>query len=376
MGILMLITTCQLCISSIRDQPQIIYRFIAMLYCFVQSLVTILSTTYFFIDSTNTKHKHSVALLIRLCTVVSHLFGVMCCYAFLSTIINSLYRARVNQKNPPTYIIIAIRVFCASVPFLDILLTGSAFIFNDAHFQYVFMFILQIWIFLFCILSYCALFGAAKQFKTLLNRAQSAHAVNMSETLSVHLLDFNDNESAYSTHVDRQRYKIFQRQLYKMYFLILLDCMSFIFVAVSIKYLLKMLYEGNGHQELTQSPMASIGSYLIGTVIFVLSLVALVYWLYVPFIAKDSLFYYCCSGVVKINEHKLSSLSGQGMITDSSPMSTRSTTDFELLAQQQIGDVTPLMSYLSIKRPISPMMMELAPILEPNDDHTNNEEAI
>eukprot|EP01084_Bolivina_argentea_P185475 319839_1 len=175
MGLLLLISSYEMCISSINDQPRIKYRFITMLYCFVEFFVFLMATTYFLVDPSNLKWRHSIALFIRLCQMTGRILGALCAYSFLLTIVKSLYCTPQYRQPLPQWFIIFTQIFCALIMIIDIIQTIISFVIGTTYIQNLFMFILSAWMLLFSIAVIIALCGAKKQIRLQLQRAEGPY---------------------------------------------------------------------------------------------------------------------------------------------------------------------------------------------------------
>ena len=332
MLILMFISGYEVCASSINDQPRIKYRFTTMLFCFVQLIVTFLATLYFIIPSNN-KYRLAMGLLMRLCLVLGRILGVLCCYSFLLTIVKSLYRTPTYRRKIPRWFRGCTKIFCLFLILIDIIQTIISLIIKTTYAQNVFMYILEIWIFFFCIALMMALINAKKQTKELLNRAkimysnkvmsprrapsaETKHNIynpssskydlrNVSLPKTIHIMDI-DGKSIRSKVIDNTAYKNLKQQMIKIYLMMTLNIFLFLMLIIGAIYLYHTNKNMDAEQisdypKMTESPMSSIGTYLIYTLFSIIYIISLLWWLYIPKsfccdnIAIDSMFYFCCT---------------------------------------------------------------------------------
>lgn len=329
MGLLMLISAYEVCASSINDQPRIKYRFTVMLFCFVQLIITLMATLYFVVK--DEKYRDAIGEFMRLCGVTGRILGVLCCYSFLLTIVKSLYRTPTYRKKLPRWFKAFTKIFCLLLIVFDIIQTIISFIMNTTAAQNVFMFFLEIWIFLFCIASIIALQKAKKQLKVSLYRSKNMYSNsvmsprkpstdrehqkynpssskfdvrNISLPKTVNLMDI-DGKSMRSKVIDNEQYKKLRCQMIKIYVMILFNFIVLGLLIIGAWYLYKTklykLIKGEKFPPMTESPMSSIDTYLIYTSMSMLYIVSLLWWLYIPKsfccdnIAIDSMFYFCCT---------------------------------------------------------------------------------
>eukprot|EP01083_Nonionella_stella_P153895 495045_1 len=307
-SILLFLSFFELCISSINDQPRIKYRFITTLFCFVELLITWMAFIYFILEESNHKWKDSIALLMRLCSVISHILGIVSCFHLFFSIIESFQHVT-TQK----WFKLSAKILCFIIIFVDILLTLLSIIANSSFAQNLFMLLFNLFMLLFCLPLFIALFEEGRHIRMLLLRTQDAFRTSATDTeqlphaqtlslvfsLSVHLLDVtDDDESLRTTYVNQHEYMALRYQMRRIYWLVLLDTLATVALIIGLCFYGKMMKHST---PMTVSPMYDIDQYLLCTLMGVLYSMTLLYWLYIPGslccnnIAFDSLFRVLCT---------------------------------------------------------------------------------